>query len=217
MVDSESSATIELEEYSDYDLLEIMTWKDDCLKEAQNAWRQFYERHYSFMLFVAHKKLANFYEKESIVDVVTDLFIKIYEKAAQTFKSEGETNKKNIRKHVRSWMSKILNNMLYDLQQGKTFEEVELPDEISESPKRTEMPSQVILNIKKFIEENLDDREKAILSLHFEFYDCTTPKRQIPTEALDKICHEYGIERANFRKIKSRAIKKIKENFNGRF
>ncbi len=200
---------------NDYELIELMTWQESEPELAHTAFGEFYKRHYNFIFSAAYIKLLDTPALSYASDIATETFIRVYEKGAITFKNFDIDDLNDIRGHVRVWLCAIVKNLIKDLFQGKAFEEIDLPyDEIERISKGDPEPvSENVLKLRRIIDSELNDREKHVLIIHSDYYDPENPNRQIPSEILDEICSHWNITKANFRQIKSRAIKKIKQQW----
>jgi len=217
MSEVKNISIIDVSKENDYDLLELMAWKEEDPEISNKAWHEFYKRHAKFIYNVANNKLKTSVEIESISDITTDLFEKVYNSGASSFKKSSEIDVNKVRGHVRSWLCSILRYMIIDLLRGKKYVEITIPyEKLCEIPViEKESPSENVIKLKNIMEECLSDREKHVLSVHFEFFDNQNPDKNIPSDRLDEVCNEWGLTRANFRQIKSRAIKKLKEKYDG--
>lgn len=59
---------------------------------------------------------------------------------------------------------------------------------------------------------SLSEREKYVLMTYMQYFDPTEPNRHLPDELLKNICIKFNTTPDNIRQIKSRAIKKMKDN-----
>ncbi len=203
-------------EDSDYDLLEIMTWKDSDPIAAKEAWAEFYHRHVKYLYYVLLKSIKGLCKHELAEDLTSETLLRVFERGAVTFKRSKEEDPDKIRRHVRAWIGKIAHNLKCEVFRGRSFNEIKVPFDNIEDISNNEVTSYSQRNEELYhlFETVLDERKKGILRVIFMYYDPTKPNQKLPDDVLDDISQQWGITRVNIRQIKSRALKKIKDSYN---
>ena len=214
-METTNSTSFNLNEENDYDLLELMSWQDSEPETAKLAWGEFYKRHGEYIYNVVLKEVNGVLDMDTVADITAETFLRVFEKGARTFNKSNEADPDRIRGHVRSWLGKIANNLIFDFYRGRSFEEINLSfDEINNITSiEVEPLSEASIKLGDIMERVLNDKEKHVLRISSMYHDPTNPNKKLPDAILEEVCCHWGITRVNFRQIKHRAIKKLKNEF----
>jgi RNA polymerase sigma factor (sigma-70 family) len=209
-----SGGAIDLSSDSDYDLLEIMTWKDSDPEPAREAWAEFYRRHVKYLYSACFRYTKGLGGGQEAEDLTTETFRLVYERGAKTFRRPESDDPEYARRRIRAWVGRIAQNLSRSSYRGRHIQEVQLDDiawdSLSEDLSSAETaPSQTSIRMRELIESELTERELFILRVTSLYYDEREPNRHLPSHVLDDIAQQFGITRENIRQIKSRAMKKI--------
>jgi RNA polymerase sigma factor (sigma-70 family) len=198
---------------SDYDLLEMMSWKDSDPADAKGAWGAFYQCHAKYLYNILLRAIKGLAREETAAEILQETFIRVFEKGAASFKATKESNPDKIRGHVRVWLGKIAKNLMNDTFQGKNLDEIHFTLEEWQEQPGAERPNYSPRNeaLYELLETELTDRESSILRVYYMYYDPREPLKKLPRNVLQNIADQFDLTPENIRQIKSRAIKKIKK------
>jgi RNA polymerase sigma factor (sigma-70 family) len=198
----------------DDELLAYMACGEE--EERHDAFEAFYERHKQYLYGICHSVLKSF--GRGIVEV-DDLFQATMLKArdgADTFRTEGETDRETLEDMVDAWLGRIAENVLIDWLRRRPSV-VPLDAELSE---RLELEGNGGTEFKNENDEehelireaveSLSPKEQAVIWTDSLFYERRKHKR-IPSDELDEIVSTLGMTKDSFRKTRERARKKIRE------
>ncbi len=147
------------------------------------------------------------------IDTVTaELWFRVFSGAA-TF-TDGGLSGESLTRRTFKWLKQIAKNALCTELDGlKQRKLCEIPDEIIEAPKP--VPEHLVGGNRRLAAvadclAGLSMRESEVLYVTAKFLnpDCDTDS--MPDDIRDNLCKQYGTKPATLRKIRERAIKKLK-------
>lgn len=189
--------------YSDEDLFVIMSFREENEMEAQAAFRIFYDRYKCFLWDLCYKVCQN--DEELAKDVFMNTMMAVYQSSHTYNASKGK---------VTTWMSNIAKHEMYDLLDvlkekrigEKTF--VPLDDNLIvldiKDDTNFEIPEKKALNEAL---QTLSEKERDVLLTYMMYQD---GNKHLPGEVVKFLCERYETTSVNLRKIKQRALEKVK-------
>jgi RNA polymerase sigma factor (sigma-70 family) len=187
-------------EYSDEDLLVLMSFQKENKKEAEEAFVVFYDRHKQFLWNLCCKVCR---DKDLAKDVMQNTWIAIY-KYGSTYNAK--------KSNINTWMSRIANNEMKDLLKIEA-NYTHLNEEIySISTDEDEEDFDYISPEKRILDEalnELSERDKDVLFTYMRYAD---GKKHLPDEVIREICQRYGTTPENLRQIRKRSWDKVKNH-----
>lgn len=209
-------------EVSDWELIQTMAKWNSIPKEAESTFNEFYERYRSFLLKVCRKACQGFDSSNLLADdIFQNVFIKVRYKA-YTFKLKDDSTNTNISKDIKAWLARIARNELINFLR-KNPDEMELSNpyrirthELNENPiyavteEDKDAESLITKNSLDSLLQLLNERESYILMTYMQFYDPHNPNKHLPDDILKGVCLKFNIKPGNVRKIKERAIEKLR-------
>ena len=190
--------------YSDEDLLVLMSFREENEEEAKCAFELFYKRYGDLLWNLCLSVCSNIeYESEELAkDVFANTMSAVY------YSSHTYDSKKA---NVKTWMSTIAKNKMRDLL--KIFTETRIDEkEFENIEAKNEIEIQFTTPQQKALDkalETLSEREKDVLFTYMTFQD---GRKHLPDEEIEMLCKRYDTTSQNLRKIKERAINKIKNH-----
>lgn len=195
--------------YTDEDLFVLMSFKADNEEEAKEAFRIFYDRYKKLLWFLCNNVCSRFdgNREELAKDVFNNVMMAIYEHP--TFDSK--------KSKLSTWISRIAKNEMLDLidllkekRIGEKFFShlngniVSPIYEEDYDDIEIDTPRKVILDdtIKM-----LSEKDQEILLTYMMYQD---GNKHLPDEVLKELCDKYETTSVNLRKIKERALQKVK-------
>jgi RNA polymerase sigma factor (sigma-70 family) len=210
-----SAAPATLDEERDGDLLLWMSMQEEDPAVAEEAWRIFYDRHYSYLFRVCVSRFRRFgVQPDEIAELVQDVFVRAYKKAG-TFRpaAANHVGSEADSAQARAWLGTIAFNLLQDqFRQRPQLVLVDM-DQAANTPVKEEAPKGEPSKRLKLIREALrllPEREREVLLVSYTFYE---PGRQltIPEEDWQALADRWQTTAVNLRQIRSRAKKKIED------
>lgn len=198
------------DQYTDEELLILMSYKDDDEEEAKEAFRVFYNRYNRLLLSLCMRACTKRYlsdsEKIDLSEIVfQNTMMKIYQKSHLYNASKGK---------ISTWMSRIAENELIDqlyLQDEsiiyieETISELELPSNYNDDNIiQTETFEMKILDEAL---NTLTDKEKDILLTYMMYKE---DQKKLPEDVIDNLRKRYSTTSENLRQIRHRSLNKIK-------
>lgn len=186
-----------MEDYSDEDLLIVMSFQKENEKEAKQAFNIFYKRHKQFLWNLCCRVCR---ANELAKDVVQDTWLSIY-KSCHTYNA-GKSN-------VKTWMSIIAKNKWLDIMKGET-EWIPLNEDIYSNLEEDDEKINISSPEKTVLDEalgKLSEREKDILLTYMQYSE---GNKHLPDEEISELCQRYSITSENLRQIKTRSLNKVK-------
>lgn len=213
----------------DYELLLLMSWKDDDEQEARKAFTAFYHNHYRYFEAVASmacKPLPQEYVERSQIKkaLLNNLFKLVYEKAGimtKALEKYLQLDADVLRRKMRAYMGTMAKNcfnellkqdaqhtkMMVDRLEDAYLEELYGHADAAEEAEDYLPKSREAAAIAEGLDA-LTERERDVL------LTCTRyeiPGRDLPDEVIKEICDRWGILAGNMRLIKHRAFKKLEK------
>jgi RNA polymerase sigma factor (sigma-70 family) len=197
---------------SDYDLLEMMTWRQTDPTASREAWAEFYQRHAKYLFSVCRKFAYNLGGDAAAEDLVSETFKHVYEKAAHTFKPSPSKDPDTIRLHVRAWLGTIAHNLAASAFRGGVGRESHLDHEQWRDVQGPDRPvsSARANRLYQLMKDVLTERERDILRVTFQWYDPDKPNQRLPNDVAADLAAQWGTNSENIRQIRGRALRKIK-------
>jgi DNA-directed RNA polymerase specialized sigma24 family protein len=210
---------------NDYELLLLMSWKDEDEDEAKIAFREFYQKHCAFLTKVCNRVcLSNLprYGQELARDVLFNTFKKVYEKAGVIVQKLDEYKAKgsqNLNEKLLAYMCVVAQNELNNLMKAEKAHHLQLqyhdPDDfVLQLDRADELEEQEdeLEHISEFAEKlhgalaTLPERERDVLLTYMRYSDSG---KHLPDEEIEALCSRYGVIPNYLRLIKKRAMDKV--------
>jgi len=200
----------------DCELLRRMA--DDASERSarREAWGVFYKRHAEYVYkksAAAHSKLIGI---DNVADVVTDTFIRAYEKAG-TFRLSGVPAEDQER-IVRGWLLRINENIIRDHFRNSpkvVFDEESELEELKDVRNQTVLVQATEVSADSAIVEEglkqLSDREQRVLRETVFWYVPGARSQRMPHSAMASLAKELNTTPANIRQIRARALDTLRQ------
>lgn len=208
---------------SEYDLLVMMTWKDDpdLPDQAKEAFRVFYAHHQNYVMKATRKACSElpYNNKTEIVnDLFNDIFKRIYEKAGtirNAMEHHQHKNEDEFRIILRAYIGKMANTELMrylkeekayrekheSLEDRAFFEPYIIPD-FDEPEQEFQDDRNEMIKLTESILQQLKPMERDILITKMRYHQ---ERKDLPDEVIREISERYGITPGYMRVIISRA------------
>lgn len=193
------------------------------------AFNEFYRRYSSFLLKVCQKCCSGFDTSEDLArDIHQNTFLKILS-SSKSFKPKEGSNSTNISRDIKAWLARIAKNELINFLR-KNPDEIVLSnpfrpksddgflelislqtEEEIEGTTRNESSKIEWTKLDKAL-KSLTERENHILMTYMQYFNSNDPQKHLPDDILESLCKKFSISSENVRKIKSRALVKIKNS-----
>lgn len=218
---------IKTEVQVDYDLLVLMSWKDEpeMTKEATKAFREFYERHKAYLMEVSRRatgRMVKYYGLDIINDVFDNTFLRVRDKAAiivVAMEKYKNTDADFFRKKLRAYLGRMAKNeLLMYIRQSNEFKENHvLIDDMSMIQEFDRADAEEADEEKMtFGSKESEALRKALACLSEKegdiIIECTRYQQEgkdLPDEVIKELCERWDILPGNLRVIKHRAFKKL--------
>lgn len=201
---------------SDEDLLVYIGWKAEEPELAKAACDEFYRRHLKYVYAVISRAYGTELGNDGVMDMVTDTFLRVYEKAS-TYKPCGEKDPARQRRNALAWVSTIAQNICKDHFRNPDTQLV-LVDEWSEDAEPPASSDQYVepefTGALKCIHEamaSLSEREQTILRVTMDYWKPGSENQRLPNNVAEELARTFGITSENLRKIRERAMRKLRE------
>lgn len=222
--------------HSDTDLLMLISWKNDDLQQATDAFKSFYQRYAPYLQTISmsvSKKHQPRYDIDLAEQVLWNTFSTVWEHPEYLLdEMEDKVDATDPSLALKAALGKIAKTELYnnilsaERMFGKgikrmpyksaekhhlipvTDPEIER-DESNGSENNTKWTEQEVLEIHARAMSMLPQRDQDVLKTIMEFYQKGS---QIPKEVTELLCQRWEILPDNLRQIKCRALKMLKEN-----
>lgn len=202
------------------DILLKFCFKDDNKKDADEAFAKFY-REYSRYLYVVVaniKKNYPYYYDDLIDVVVSNTFLKIYNKPPMNFEILKEESHEEVNKKLKGYLSIAAKTVLYDLLKVNFFKQehklkIDDNDFDFDPPEIEQIEDFTISHNQKILREVLltfKERDRNILLTLYQHYE---KGKKSPKEVMQWLAEVHKTTDVNIRQIKSRCDKKICEYF----
>lgn len=198
------------------DILLKISFKEDDEQLALESFNLLYKDYSKLLMSIVKKNLKDMgiYDEQLLHTVINNVFFKLYVNPLSFTVPKTAKNDSCFK----SWLSVVSSNELKSLiteyfgkesslqlvNADKTFESVEVNEEISES-----------MNTKLLNEalNSLTIRDRDILLTLYNYYE---EGKKTPTEVLNQIAKLHNTTKPNIRKIKERSEKKIIDFFSAK-
>ena len=196
---------------TDEDLFVLMAQRA-AVQLSRQAFEELYRRHAAY-LYGALKWVAPAiaYGKE---DLLQDTFVRAFERAAN-FKPSG-LDVAAARRRARAYLARIADRLVKEnLPRDREgfVRLVHLTQECWQEiagTNSTRTAGVQAVRVREQLRE-LKPRDREVLLLYMQWYDPDLRKQRIPDEIVNQLCAHYGIERANFRQIVSRSLRRMED------
>jgi RNA polymerase sigma-70 factor, ECF subfamily len=201
---------------TDDDLLVFITWKQDDPAVACEAWAEFYRRHVDYLFGVCCKAFGKTLKtRDRVSDLVTDTFKRVYEHA-ESFKPSGLKDPDAMRKRVRAWLGTTARRIFLDSLPPKDTAPAECQIERDHwqnipQPGAPNTDYKSVAAVKAAMQKVLTDREHEVLRVTLHWYHPDCEHQRLPNEVAAELAKRLGTTPENLRKIRERAMAKIKE------
>lgn len=200
---------------SDAVLLTLMAQRPTDAATAQMAWEEFYYRHWQYLYHVACR--VGIVNTSDRYDLVQETFLRVFEKA-HTFQEEDSTDSTQGRIRVRAWMGRIAQRLFQDML--RKYGRLRLlgdmgaaiQDDAQAQPQTVESddpPSPALQGMLQAI-ESLSAREQEIIRVTWQYYTPGQQQQRLPHDVVAQLARDFNIKPENMRKIRERALHKIK-------
>jgi RNA polymerase sigma factor (sigma-70 family) len=211
-------ASLELAKKPVEELFLMMAWKAENLKDALDAYGEFYKRYQAFLDFICNKvcESYNIPSAEVAGVIYTNTLFRIYEKAENFViieKDISDTYKEN---RLKSWISQVAENELLQIKRkGEhdclTFDNIpdeEIPELAFNDTPPDEIPlPDEILRLEEAM-RLLTPKEREVIQ---EIYLYQTTGKYTPREVLEKLSKKFKVTHDSIRQIHNRALNKLKQ------
>lgn len=194
----------EIKQLDDISLLEYL-----CDSKCEVAYEEFVTRYYKIVkeqcLFKCKQRKL---DKHIGEEIAHDTFEKV--KRTNSFKREKLKGSDPV-KAITGWLYRILNNQFYDYHNSK--KKLDAPDEsyFSELAQEfAESHPDELMDLKEFAEtilSKLNKKEKEVVLTDFEY---KRGRKYLPPDINESLAVRIGVKPGTVRKIRERAIVKIK-------
>jgi DNA-directed RNA polymerase specialized sigma24 family protein len=214
---------------SDYELLVLMSWKDDpdYGKEAREAFSTFYEKHRYYFVSAIRKKCESlsYQNKDEIVnELFNDVFKRIYEKAetiCRAMEKHQYKTDEEFRKVIRAYLGEMAKHEMIRYLKSETeyqknhdrLDGIDIPepffsDVFDDQDGEAEGETGDMAKLAKEALQQLKPMERDILITSITYYD---PRKDLPDAIIREICDKWGITAGHMRVVICRAKKKFTE------
>lgn len=200
---------------TDEDLLVYVGWKAEHPELASAACDEFYRRHLKYVYAVIDRAYGSELGKDGVMDMVTDTFLRVYERA-HTYQPCGEKDQGRQRRNALAWVSTIAINLCRDHFRAPDTR-ILLVDEWSESTeplaRDEEYVDPILTGDLRCIHEamaKLSEREQTIVRVTMNYWKPGSEHQRLPNDVVEDLARTFDISSENLRKIRERAMKKIR-------
>lgn len=202
--------TLNWNDLHDGDLLFYMAVRDEAPAEASQAWRVFHNRHAGYVLRFC-RRLARgdgaLLTDRGAEDLTADTLLRAFERA-ETFDTP-ESDPDAIRRLVRGWLGKIAENIVRSVLRGQLRrQDVEDVEAIGTGADPGNDP-RVALVVEGL--GTLTEKEHRVLRATAHWYDEDLGHFNPPKGVMEDLALELGVLPASLRKIRERALSKLKD------
>lgn len=199
---------------SDEDLIFYMSLQGEDRASAEEAWKEFYFRHRSYLVGVC-KRFQSALGDLGVEDLVQDTFVRVFKKA-HTFKPLGDGSD-HARARVRAWLGRIANRLFLSSLRGQP--KIEFVDDPYESignepaavANEPDSDESEHLPVLREALRTLTEREREVLVASYSWYEPGDGCNRMPSDELAALCSRFQTTAANIRQIRSRAVGKLEK------
>lgn len=200
----------------DEDLLVYMSWREDHPDLAQAACGEFYERHVKYVYAVIDRSFGQSLGPDGVADMTTETFMRVFERA-ETYKSCGSDDRDVQRRNVLAWIGAISSNLCLDHFRHPDTRLI-LVDEWAEDREPTHREETIAddcptgeLRLIHDAMATLTDREQQVLRVTAAYWKNDGTQQRLPNAVAEDLARSFETTSANIRKIRERAMKKLRE------
>lgn len=188
--------------------------------QSDQAFNEFYRR---YRRFVSSSCKSCTKEFDPTGHLANDIFQVTFVKVAingYKFKLPDGAKVQDQSLYIKGWLSRICKNELisYTRKYPLSKENAEMDsgtqnikEQFYNSDESTEEPKTIEAQILESAVASLSESERIIVMTYMLYYDPLTPNRHLPDEVLKKLCSDLNTNAGNIRQMKSRAMKKLKD------
>jgi RNA polymerase sigma factor (sigma-70 family) len=206
---------------SDYELLN--TFLDQTDPDAKSAFNSFYNRHSSYMFNLAQGFGYSKYPRQA-KEVSQDIFgnaIEKFLKNVHKFRQTPALNPDKQKKHVRTWLYRILEREFFDYLKKhdpgvseieELSETIHLKPEVEKDTVTVRQKEITKLEAIYVEAKKLSAKEQDILSQYTRYGTFDVNESWVlPPDILSALAAKYEVQPNSIQKIKQRIIEKIKQ------
>ncbi len=200
-------------EVSDAELLHSMATDRRDPQKAATACAIFYERHYRYLYAVCLHAYEWMLGNARIADLVQETLIRAYQKAG-TYKADARVeDQQGQSRLVRGWLGRISENIVHDYfrdqPQVAFIDDYDLAEHPEPDPADTEPASDRLRRLELAMSQ-LSPREQDVLRETVFWYKPGEKHQRLPNSVMQQLAASLGTTPANIRKIRQRALAKLK-------
>jgi RNA polymerase sigma factor (sigma-70 family) len=206
---------------SDTGLLALMAKRESDELWAEQAYREFHARHCDYVYGICRKVAKELRGEAWVEDTFSDTFTKAYLRA-DTFKLEPGVTGEAERLRVRGWLGKIAENHLRQILSKRLPEHTAdesfwatIEGKIAEKSSHAQPSnSDYHQRLQRIIAalSTLTDREQHVIRVTFQYYRLGEKFQRLPNDVASDLAAALGTTPENLRKIRERALKKLKDH-----
>lgn len=196
-----------------------MSLQEEDPEGAKEAWAEFFERHWTYLLGVCGRAHGASLGELGVQDLAADTLFRAYQKA-HTFTPAAAGSPDYKRQRIRAWLGAIANRLfllswrrqpkiVYDEGPLLEVEDPKIPDDADCNP--AEEPERMAILVRALA--TLTQREREILVASYEWYNDTQGCHRMPDSEVAALAAKYQTTAVNIRKIRSRAMEKVENYF----
>lgn len=206
---------LDVRQDSDEDLLVYISWQKDQPEASKAACSEFYQRHLKYVFAVIKRAFGEELGQQGVEDMVTDTFLRVFEKAGM-YQPCGEKSPDRQRRNVRAWMGAVAMNVCRDhFRHPDTRLTLvdDWHDHQAHRRKQDDCPVVLTDDLKCVHEamKHLNDREESIVRVTMAYWKIGEEHQRLPNKVADDLARSLDTSPENVRKIRERAMKKLKE------
>jgi len=200
-------------EPSDDDLLRIIGQKEDR-EAAKIAWESLYNRHVKYLLGVCRQAYGWRLGPSAMDDLVSETFIRVYETAAASYRPGAMADPDLRRQQVRAWLAAIAGHIALGLLCGR---KIDAPIHLNQDEWQdvahvsSEPESKLVAEVCRVMHLVLTDKEQDVIRSTFLWNTPARDFQRMPESELVELASRYGTNATNIRKIRERALKKLRD------
>lgn len=197
---------------SDEDLLFYMSLQGEDQASAEEAWKEFYVRHYGYLL-KACMGYQNTLGDLGVEDLVHETFVRVFKKAHTYERREAGVEHNHA--SVRAWLGRIANRLFLSSLRGQPL--IDFADDPYVSVEATSPATESEPTESEYMPvlrgglQTLSEREREVLTASYAWYESGTGFKRMPSEELATLCTRFQTTPANIRQIRSRALGKLQQ------
>ncbi|MDT7858267.1 sigma-70 family RNA polymerase sigma factor [Rubrivirga sp. S365] len=193
-------------------------WTDDHLlarmaaggaDERNAAWAEFYQRHRPYLTFVCRRAYEGSLRPGLVDDVVHDTLVRAFERALTYDGADSDPD--SSRRRARAWLGGIAANLFRSaLRRTPDFATLESVDETA-APDSEDRPAPTAR--ERALDEALaalSERERTVLRVTFLHVRPGAEHQRLSNAVSKALADELGVSPAGVRKMRERALRKVK-------